>query len=100
MLTIGQEVKDLPNIKSSIKRVKITNAKTLRNTKIKSSLKTSIKKCKEAIANNDDSAAEIMKQTIKDIDVAVSKNVLHKNNAARKKSKLTKAMSAALEANK
>jgi small subunit ribosomal protein S20 len=100
MLTIGQEVKGLPNIKSSIKRVKVINTKTIRNTKIKSALKTSIKKCKEVIANNDDSAADIIKQTIKDIDKAASKNILHKNNAARKKSKLAKAMNAALEANK
>ena len=85
----------MPNIKSSMKRVKIARKKNMRNTAIKSALKTSIKNSKVAIANNDESVAEIVKQTIKDIDKAVSKNILHKNNAARKKSKLMKAMNAA-----
>lgn len=85
----------MPNIKSSIKRVKVARTKNLRNTANKSALKTSIKRCREAIASNSDSTAEILKQTIKDIDKAVSKNILHKNNAARKKSRLIKAMKAA-----
>lgn len=78
-----------------MKRVKIARKKNMRNIAIKSALKTSIKNSKVAIANNDESVAEIVKQTIKDIDKAVSKNILHKNNAARKKSKLMKAMNAA-----
>ncbi|HHW31555.1 MAG TPA: 30S ribosomal protein S20 [Clostridiaceae bacterium] len=84
----------MPNIKSSIKRVKIARKKNLRNTAAKSALRTSIKKCKEAIANNSDSVEEILRQTISDIDKAVTKNILHKNNAARKKSRLMKAFKA------
>lgn len=92
---MSQEVKILPNIKSAIKRVKITKAKTLKNTMRKSALKTAIKKCKEAIANNDASAADLFKSATKALDRAAAKNLIHKNTAARKKSKLAKALNAA-----
>ena len=85
----------LPNIKSAIKRVKVTQAKTLQNTIKKSALRTTIKKCKEAISTNVDTASESYKTTTKAIDKAVAKNLLHKNTAARKKSRLAKALNAA-----
>lgn len=91
MLTKSQEVKGLPNIKSAIKRVKVTETKSLKNTIKKSALKTSIKKCSEAIENNDANKAEIMKNTVQAIDKAAAKGLLHKNTAARKKSRLAKA---------
>lgn len=85
----------LPNIKSAIKRVKVTEAKTLQNTIKKSALKTSIKKCKEAIATKSDVASDSYRSTTKALDKAVAKNLLHKNNVARKKSRLAKALNAA-----
>lgn len=85
----------MPNIKSAIKRVKVAKVKTLQNTARKSALKTSIKKCKEAIANNSTAAADLLRITAKDIDKAAAKKILHKNTAARKKSKLAKALNAA-----
>ncbi len=88
----------MPNIKSAIKRVKVSRKKALRNASRKSALKTSIKKCREAIANNSTAAAEIFRMTVKDIDKAVAKKILHKNTAARKKAKLAKALNAALAA--
>jgi len=84
----------LPNIKSAIKRVKVTETKTLKNTMRKSALKTSIKKCKEAIAKGE-GAAEAYKATTKALDKAAAKKLLHKNTAARRKSRLAKAMNAA-----
>ena len=84
----------LPNIKSAIKRVKVTQAKTLQNIIKKSALKTTIKKCKEAIAKGADTATEAYKTTTKAIDKAAAKNLLHKNTAARKKSRLAKALNA------
>ena len=77
-----------------MKRVKVTEVKTLRNSMIKSALKTSIRKCKEAIAKKDINSAEALKCAIVSIDKSVSKNILHKNTAARKKSKLVKALNA------
>jgi small subunit ribosomal protein S20 len=91
MLTKSQEVKGLPNIKSAIKRVKVTETKSIQNTIKKSALKTSIKKCSEAIENSDANKAEIMKDTVKAIDKAAAKGLLHKNTAARRKSRLAKA---------
>lgn len=85
----------MPNIKSAIKRVKVTQAKTLQNTIKKSALKTTIKKCKEAIAKVEDTATETYKATTKAIDKAAAKNLLHKNTAARRKSRLAKALNAA-----
>lgn len=84
----------MPNIKSAIKRVKVTETKTLKNTMRKSALKTSIKKCKEAIAKGE-GAAEAYKATTKALDKAAAKKLLHKNTAARRKSRLAKAMNAA-----
>lgn len=84
----------MPNIKSAMKRVKVTEAKTLRNSMVKSALKTSIKKCKEAIAKKDTNSAQALKSAIVSIDKSISKNILHKNTAARKKSKLVKALNA------
>jgi small subunit ribosomal protein S20 len=92
---LSQEVKSLPNIKSAIKRVGVTKTKTLKNTIRKSALKTAIKKCHEAINANDQSAVEVYKHTEKLIDKAAAKRLIHKNTAARKKSKLAKALNAA-----
>ncbi len=85
----------MPNIKSAIKRVETAKRKTLRNTAAKSALKTSIKKCNEAIQSKDAAASDVLSTTVKAIDKAVSKNIIHKNTAARRKSKLAKALNAA-----
>lgn len=85
----------MPNIKSAIKRVKVSETKTLKNTIRKSALKTTVKKCKEAIAKSDEGAAEAYKITTKALDKAAAKNLLHKNTVARRKSRLAKALNAA-----
>ncbi|RCX16632.1 SSU ribosomal protein S20P [Anaerobacterium chartisolvens] len=84
----------MPNIKSAIKRVKVSQTKTLNNTARKSALKTAIRKCKEGIAKKEPTAAEALTEAIKALDKAAAKNLLHKNAAARKKSRLTKALAA------
>ncbi len=93
--SVTQEVKGLPNIKSAIKRVKVTETKTVKNTIKKSALKTAIKKCSEVIEKKDASAPAVLNTTAGIIDKAASKNILHKNTAARRKSKLAKALNAA-----
>lgn len=82
----------MPNIKSAEKRVKVIKTKTLKNIIKKSSLKTAVRKCKEAISGNSSNATEILNNTASILDKAAAKNILHKNNAARKKSKLAKAL--------
>ncbi|MFD2172148.1 30S ribosomal protein S20 [Tumebacillus lipolyticus] len=80
----------MPNIKSAIKRVKTTNTRTLRNAAAKSALRTSIKKFEVALASNDANTAAFLKQALRSLDKAVTKGLVHKNTAARKKSRLTK----------
>ncbi len=80
----------MPNIKSAKKRVKVIEAKTMQNKMLKTALKTSMKKYEAALASgNKTEAAETYKAAVKKIDQAVAKGLLHKNNAARKKSNFT-----------
>ena len=81
------------NIKSAKKRVLVTETKTERNKSIKSKVKTSIKKVDAAIAANDKAAAaEALKGATTEIEKALTKGVYHKNTAARKVSRLSKAV--------
>ena len=87
------EVSDLANIKSAKKRILVIETKTLRNKAIKSKVKTMVKKVEAAIAAGDKAAAEAsLKTAISEINKATSKGVYHKNNAARKVSRLTVAV--------
>ena len=80
----------MPNIKSAKKRVKVISTKTLQNKSAKSELKTQIKKFLAAVEAGDKAKAEeLYGATIKAVDQAVSKGLLHKNNAAHKKSRFT-----------
>lgn len=76
----------MANIKSAKKRIKVTETKTLRNKMIKSSLKTAIKKFEVATAKEEATAAFL--NASRALDMAASKGVIHKNMAARKKSRL------------
>ena len=96
MLTKSQEVNGLPNIKSAMKRVKVTKTKATQNSITRSVLKTSIRKFNEAVASNDESASELLRKAFTAIDRAAAKKVIHKNTAARKKSRLVKAFNAAI----
>ncbi len=80
----------MPNIKSAKKRVKVTETKTLQNKMFKSALKTAIKKFKAAVEAGDKAVAQAAYTTaVAMVDKAVSKGILHENNAARKKSQYT-----------
>ena len=81
----------MPNIKSAKKRVKVTEVKTLQNKMFKSAMKTSVKKYKAAVdAGNKDLAEKTYADAVAMVDRAVTKGILQKNNAARKKSQFTK----------
>ena len=80
----------MANIKSAKKRILVTATRTERNKSIKSAIKTYTKKVESAVAANDKAAAtEALKVATVEIDKACSKGVFHKNNAARKVSRLT-----------
>lgn len=75
----------MPNIKSAKKRVKVINTKTARNKAYMSSLRTAVK---SALNEGAGESGEAVKAAIKKIDQAVSKGILHKNTAARKKARV------------
>ena len=80
----------MPNIKSAKKRVLVNKAKTLQNKTARSALKTDIKKFEAAVAEGNRSEAEsAYKVAVKAVDKAVGHGILHKNNAAHKKSGMT-----------
>ncbi len=79
----------MPNIKSAKKRVKVIKTKTLRNQMVKSAVKTYIKKFEAAAATGDKAVAEpAFNLAVKKIDQAVSKGIMKKNTASRRKSRL------------
>jgi small subunit ribosomal protein S20 len=75
------------NIKSQIKRIKQNNEAHERNKSVKSAVKTAVRKAREAVAAGDKQAATTLAaDAAKVLDQAVSKGVLHKNQAANRKS--------------
>ena len=84
----------MANIKSQIKRIKTNEKARQRNKAVKSEIKTAIRRTHEAVAAGDEAkAAEAARSAGRKLDKAVSKGVLHKNNAANKKSALAKRVS-------
>lgn len=83
----------MANIKSAKKRILVNRTKAARNKSIRSAVKTAMKKVDAAVAANDKAAAsEALSNAIATINKAASKGVYHKNNAARKVSRLSKAV--------
>lgn len=86
-----EEVSLLANIKSAEKRIRITEKRTALNRSRKSEIKSYIKKFDLAIENgNIDEAKKLLKVIDKKLKRAAHKNVIHKNNASRKLSSLTR----------
>ncbi|MCW5961687.1 MAG: 30S ribosomal protein S20 [Pyrinomonadaceae bacterium] len=80
----------MPNHKSAEKRVRQTERRNAVNRANRSGLRTQIKKLRTALANQDQKQSEeLLKPTVALIDKSVNKGILHKNTAARYKSRLT-----------
>ncbi len=85
----------MANHKSALKRHRQSLKRRARNVAVKSSLKTTIKKVREAITQKEAAKAqELLVQTTKALDKAASKGVIHKNNAARRISRLAHSVNA------
>ncbi|CAC9929155.1 ribosomal protein S20 [Aedoeadaptatus coxii] len=81
----------MANIKSAIKRIGTTKKETLRNKSVKTNVKTTIRKFETALdKGNLDEARELLQVVDKTLKNAASKNVIHKNAASRRLSRLTK----------
>lgn len=87
----------MANIKSAQKRIKVTANKTDTNRSIKTEIKTYIKRFETAVENNNfDEAKELLNLVDKKLKRASQKNIIHKNTASRKVSRLTKKMNQAM----
>lgn len=77
----------MANIKSQVKRIRTNERNRLRNQSVKSALRTGIRKFREAAAAGDTTKAEeLLRSASRQLDKAASKGVIHKNQAANKKS--------------
>jgi small subunit ribosomal protein S20 len=89
----------VPNIKSAIKRVKVSEKKRLRNRPIRSAVRTYIRTAERQImTSNVVASQEAVLRAIRALDKAASKGVIHRNNAARRKSRLMRKLNKALGA--
>ncbi|MGH3751590.1 MAG: 30S ribosomal protein S20 [Pseudonocardiaceae bacterium] len=81
----------MANIKSQLKRIRTNEKARLRNKSIKSSLKTAVRRFREAAADDEKDRALVELQTAsRALDKAVSKGVIHRNQAANRKSSMAK----------
>lgn len=86
----------MPNIKSAIKRVKVAQAKNLRNRASKTAMRTQVKKFETTLqAGENTQAVTLLPATMRAIDKAASKGVVHKNAANRKKARLARRLAKA-----
>ncbi|BCO35351.1 30S ribosomal protein S20 [Mycobacterium heckeshornense] len=82
----------MANIKQQAKRNRTNERRRLRNKSVKSSVRTAIRKFREAVAAGEkEKAAELLVATSRKLDKAATKGVIHKNQAANKKSALARA---------
>ncbi|ANY05416.1 30S ribosomal protein S20 [Pseudonocardia sp. HH130630-07] len=81
----------MANIKSQIKRVKTNEKRRQRNKSVKSSVKTAIRNFREAAdQGNTDTVVELHRKAAKALDKAAGKGVIHRNQAANRKSAMAK----------
>lgn len=85
----------MANIKSQIKRNRQNEKARLRNKAVRSELKTRTKRALSAAEQGAENSEAMTREAVKRIDMAASKGVIHKNTAARRKSRLMKRVAAA-----
>lgn len=85
----------MANIRSQIKRNRQNEKRRLRNKAVRSEMRTRTKSAVSAVESGADDRDEQVRQAMKEIDVAARKGVIHKNEAARRKSRLAKKVAAA-----
>ena len=78
----------MANIKSALKRIRSSERKRQRNKPVRTALKTYVKTAQTHIAAGEDTAPEAVVQALSELDKAAAKGIIHKNQAARRKSRL------------
>ncbi len=84
----------MANIKSQKKRNKQNEANRLRNRVVRGSTRTAVAKARNAVVEKQENSEELVLKAIIALDKAAQKGIIHKNNAARKKSHLMKKLAA------
>ncbi len=85
----------MANIRSAVKRIRQSEKRRVRNAAVRSNLRTAVKSARTALGTGGlEEARTALAQTVRVLDKAVTKGVLHKNAAARKKSRLTRQLNA------
>jgi len=84
----------MPNNAAAEKRMRQEQRRRAFNRSTKSIVKTQITKARQAISTTDDNSAEAVRLAVSELDKAAKKGVIHKNNAARRKSRLMKHLNA------
>jgi small subunit ribosomal protein S20 len=82
----------MANTKSAKKRAEKSAAQRVKNRAARSRMRTAVKKFRAAVAAGDDKAKELLAGTVKILDSSAQKGVIHKNTAARTKSRLAAAL--------
>ena len=84
----------MPNLRSSFKRVRVSAKKAARNRPIRTATRTQVARAQAAIAAQAEDSAEAVRRAMSQLDRAASKGVIHRNNAARRKSRLARKLNA------
>ena len=85
----------MPNTRSAKKMVRVAERRRLRNRSVKSAVRTYVRKAERAVAGGSDAAPTAVVAAIRALDKAATKGVIHRNNAARRKSRLMKKLNQA-----
>ncbi|MSU26947.1 MAG: 30S ribosomal protein S20 [Pedosphaera sp.] len=88
----------MPNTKSAGRRMRNSARKQVRNTVVRTQVKTAVKKFRAAVESSLDTSPEVLRVAISTLDKAVKKGVIKRNTADRKKSRLTIALNKATAA--
>ena len=85
----------MANLRSALRHIKKSRKRAERNQSVRSAIKTYVKKARTAIASGEENAMQSFAETAALVDKAAKRNIIHKNAAARRKSRLAKRMNAA-----
>ena len=88
----------MANLRSALRDIKKSRKRAERNQSVRSAIKTFVKKTRTAITNGDEQATELYSATAALVDKAAKRNIIHKNAANRRKSRLAKRLNAAQSA--
>lgn len=85
----------MPNTRSAAKQMRVAERRRLRNRAVKSSVKTFVRKAERGITASADDVQTLIVQAVRSLDKAATKGIIHKRNAARRKSRLMKKLNVA-----